>query len=236
MFQETLLESAPLNRKRERWPMAVAVTLEAIVCSALIALPLLSSGVIPVAAHPPVFVPINDPPRVKRGPTDTQPAGGSRGAVAPIEVDTLATNRVHPCFLNCPETVKDQGESNVDTNFNFANRELPRELANCATCRSSGPTGPARITSTLDPGSLVYRVEPVYPRTAAIIRLHGVVRLHAIIATDGTIQSLNVIDGHPLLAQAAREAVRQWRYRPYILNGRPVEVETMITINFKGPE
>jgi protein TonB len=63
-----------------------------------------------------------------------------------------------------------------------------------------------------------------------------VVKLHAIIATDGTIQSLNVIDGPPLLAEAAREAVRQWRYRPYILNGRPVEVETLITVNFKAPD
>jgi protein TonB len=71
---------------------------------------------------------------------------------------------------------------------------------------------------------------------AAIIRAHGVVKLHAIIATDGTIQSLNVIDGPPLLAEAAREAVRQWRYRPYILNGRPVEVETMITVNFKASD
>jgi len=71
---------------------------------------------------------------------------------------------------------------------------------------------------------------------AGIIRAHGVVRLHAIIATDGTIQSLNVIEGPPLLAEAAKEAVRQWRYRPYILNGRPVEVETMITVNFKGTD
>jgi len=148
---------------------------------------------------------------------------------------TLATNRMNLCFLNCPETAKDISEPSADPNFRGANRELPGDLVNCATCRGSGPAGPARI-SMLSPGSLVYRVEPVYPRPAAIIRLHGVVRLHAIIATDGTIQSLNVIDGPPLLAEAAREAVRQWRYRPYILNGRPVEVETMITVNFKAPD
>jgi periplasmic protein TonB len=59
------------------------------------------------------------------------------------------------------------------------------------------------------------------------------VRLHAIIARDGTIQSLNVISGHPLLASAALDAVRQWRYRPYLLNGEAVEVETFITVNFR---
>ncbi len=68
---------------------------------------------------------------------------------------------------------------------------------------------------------------------AELTHTRGIVRLHAIIATDGTIQSLNVIDGPPLLIVAARDAVRQWRYRPYILNGQPVEVETMITVNFK---
>jgi TonB family protein len=149
---------------------------------------------------------------------------------------TLATNRMHPCFLNCPETAKDTSGPIADITFRVDSRELPRDLANCVTCRGSGPTGPARITSNLSPGSLLYRVEPVYPKIAAIIRAHGVVKLHAIIATDGTIQSLNVIDGPPLLAEAAREAVRQWRYRPYILNGRPVEVETMITVNFKAPD
>ena len=234
MFHETLLESAPLGRKRKRWPMAVAVSLEAIVCGALIALPLLSSGVIPVAAHPPDVVTLNPPPRIEHRPPEDQPASRGRGAVSHIEVVTLPTNRLHPCFLNCPERAKDISEPSADPTVGVGNRELPSELANC--CRGSGPTGPARITSNLSPGSLLYRVEPVYPKMAAIIRAHGVVKLHAIIATDGTIQSLNVIEGHPLLAEAAREAVRQWRYRPYILNGRPVEVETMITVNFKAPD
>src|SRR5215472_16986706 len=107
MFHETLLESAPLGRKRKRWPMAVAVTLEAIVCTALIALPLLSSGVIPVAAHPPDVVTLNPPPHIERVPTGAEPAGGGRGAVSHVEVVTFPTNRLHPCFLNCPETTKD---------------------------------------------------------------------------------------------------------------------------------
>ncbi len=63
--------------------------------------------------------------------------------------------------------------------------------------------------------------------------IQGQVKLHAIIARDGSIQSLNAITGHPLLVRAAVEAVEQWRYRPYVLNGEAVEVETFITVNFR---
>jgi TonB family protein len=93
--------------------------------------------------------------------------------------------------------------------------------------------GPKRITSQLSEGQLVNRVEPVYPHIAAISGIQGEVKLHAIIARDGRIQSLSAVSGHPLLVRAALEAVEQWRYRPYVLNGEAVEVETLITVNFK---
>jgi protein TonB len=77
------------------------------------------------------------------------------------------------------------------------------------------------------------RVEPVYPHIAIVTGVQGQVKLHAIIARDGSIQSLNVISGPPLLIHAATDAVSQWRYRPYVLNGEAVEVETFITVNFR---
>ncbi len=92
---------------------------------------------------------------------------------------------------------------------------------------------PKRVPiSDLSPGQLINRVEPVYPRMAGITGVQGEVKLHAIIARDGSIMSLSVISGHPLLVRAAQDAVRQWRYRPYYLNGDAVEVETFITVNF----
>jgi protein TonB len=93
--------------------------------------------------------------------------------------------------------------------------------------------GPKRIISRLTEAQLVNRVEPVYPHIAALSNIQGQVKLHAIIARDGSIQSLNAISGHPLLVRAALEAVEQWRYRPYVLNGEAVEVETFITVNFR---
>jgi len=81
-------------------------------------------------------------------------------------------------------------------------------------------------------GDIIRKVQPTYPPLARSARIQGTVVLQAVISTQGTIENLRVVTGHPLLAPAAIEAVRQWRYRPYILNNDPVEVETQITVNF----
>lgn len=79
---------------------------------------------------------------------------------------------------------------------------------------------------------LVRRVEPRYPPLARSARIQGTVELRAIIARDGSIQSLEALSGHPLLVPAAMEAIQQWRYQPTLLNGQPVEVETRISVIF----
>jgi protein TonB len=81
-------------------------------------------------------------------------------------------------------------------------------------------------------GDLIHKVQPAYPPLARTARIQGVVVLQAVISKQGTIENLSVLTGHPMLTAAAIEAVRQWRYRPYILNNEPVEVETQITVNF----
>ena len=81
-------------------------------------------------------------------------------------------------------------------------------------------------------GSLIRRVEPVYPPLARNARIQGSVVLEAVISKVGTIENLRLLSGHPMLVTAAIEAVRQWRYKPYILNDEAIEVETQITVNF----
>jgi protein TonB len=81
-------------------------------------------------------------------------------------------------------------------------------------------------------GNLIYRAQPIYPPLARAARIQGTVLLRAIISRTGTIENLQMISGHPMLVGAAMDAVRQWRYRPYILNGDPVEVETQVTVKF----
>jgi protein TonB len=77
---------------------------------------------------------------------------------------------------------------------------------------------------------LIHRIEPVYPILAKQTHRSGRVELRAIIGTDGTIQSLHIVSGDPLFYESAREAVSQWRYRPTVLNGEPVEIDTFITV------
>jgi protein TonB len=91
----------------------------------------------------------------------------------------------------------------------------------------------ARISEGVQEAMLIHRVEPRYPPLAVQTRLQGTVHLHAIVGTNGVIRDLQLLDGHILLGRAALEAVAQWRYRPTILNGEPVEVDTYITVVFK---
>ena len=91
---------------------------------------------------------------------------------------------------------------------------------------------PVAVISQIVEGMLIYRVQPVYPQTAIITRVQGSVTLRAIIGRDGTIQHLRAESGPPMLVPAALDAVRQWRYRPFYLNGQAVEVETQVTVNF----
>ena len=82
----------------------------------------------------------------------------------------------------------------------------------------------------IDPALLLERVEPLYPALARQIHRDGRVELHAIISTDGTIESLEVVSGDALFYQSALDAVRRWRYRATFLNGQAVEVDTYITV------
>jgi protein TonB len=92
------------------------------------------------------------------------------------------------------------------------------------------PTRPQLIHTQLDPAMLRHRVEPVYPTLAIQTHKEGRVELRAIIATDGTIKSLQIVSGDPIFYTSAKEAVEQWIYKPTILNGKPVEIDTFITV------
>jgi protein TonB len=89
-----------------------------------------------------------------------------------------------------------------------------------------------RVSQGVTQGMVIHRVQPTYPPLARTARVQGAVQLAAVIGKDGAVQNLHVLSGHPLLTQAALDAVKQWRYKPYILNGEPVEVDTQITVNF----
>ncbi len=95
------------------------------------------------------------------------------------------------------------------------------------------PRGPIEVSQISELALLIHKVEPVYPALAKLTRKEGTVQLHAIISREGKVVNLEVLSGDMLLVQSAREAVSQWRFRPTVLNGQPVEVETYITVVFR---
>jgi protein TonB len=90
-----------------------------------------------------------------------------------------------------------------------------------------------RVSQGVSRGLLTYRVEPTYPPLARQAHIQGTVVLTAIIDKNGSIENLQLVSGHPILAPAAIEAVKQWRYKPFLLSGQPFEVETTVTVNFQ---
>lgn len=106
--------------------------------------------------------------------------------------------------------------------------------SNLAAVPKLAPVTPqrVRISQGVTRGLLVHRVEPTYPTLAKAARVQGTVVLTAIISKEGEIENLQLVEGHPMLVPAALSAVKQWRYKPYLLNGQPVEVETTITVTF----
>ena len=104
-----------------------------------------------------------------------------------------------------------------------------------AVARPPKTAAPVRIRAggVVVLGEPIHRVEPRYPRIAIAARISGTVELEGVVAVDGRIRELTVKKGHPILAPAALEAVRQWIYRPTTLNGEPVEVISPITVTFR---
>ncbi len=89
-----------------------------------------------------------------------------------------------------------------------------------------------RVGGNVQRANLIRQVRPRYPALAKQARIQGTVILEAIISKQGSVENLRVVKGHPLLIQSALNAVKQWRYKPTVLNGVPVEVITRITVNF----
>jgi periplasmic protein TonB len=92
--------------------------------------------------------------------------------------------------------------------------------------------GPLRVGGSVMQASLIRQPMPIYPQIAKTAHISGTVVLHAIIGTDGTVQNLEYVSGPPLLMHAAMDAVRQWRYKPTMLNGEPTAVDTTVSVVF----
>lgn len=232
MFTETLLDSSPRARKSKRWPMATAFIVEAAAAGLAVLLPLLSTGVIPVHARDVITTPVHS---VRMEDRSSRSSSRSTTRTSGTMIVQLME---HPNAVPFGRPMNNSSEPVPVAPGPAAGgpEAIPDGLwnGNYLPPRPPAPEWPRRI-SVLSEAQLVRKVEPVYPHIAVAAGISGTVKLHALIGTDGAVEDLNVVSGHPLLAQAALDAVRQWRYRPYVLNGHPIEVETFITVVFHKP-
>jgi TonB family protein len=112
---------------------------------------------------------------------------------------------------------------------------LPIFVASSAAAQVSSPQR-VRVSETIVQGLMTKKVSPVYPPLARQARIQGLVVMKVLISKTGDVENIQLVSGHPILAPSAIEAVKQWKYKPYLLNGEPVEVETNVTVNFTLPD
>jgi protein TonB len=248
MFERSFIETGfNATNNRGRWAALASMALQAALVSVLILLPLMFTEALPRLFNVAELTPPAPPaPRGGGG----RPVGERRRV--PMN-DVAADARIHEP-REIPNSIERGGheEAAPYTDMDTLGRSegplgpgVPDGVFS-----STGTVPPVLVATTRPPmsprpeekriavsegvleGLLVHRVVPDYPVLARKAQIQGEVMLHAVISRDGTIEGLRMMSGHPLLAKAAVDAVQQWRYRPYMLNRQPVEVETEITVRF----
>ena len=241
IFADAMLETSWAQRSRRSLTTLTSFGLEAVVIGLLLLLPLLRTVGLPSARALPTPVswgapPPVRPPQSQHVTTVVQSNLADNVLIAPREVprQVAMIQEAVP-----PPQVSFNTDSGVEGGTGEGRRggvwgSLNDSLSHVAPPPVLAPTPrvPVFRPSHLLEGSLIRRVTPIYPPLARSARIQGAVVLFASISKAGTIDNLRAISGHPMLIPAAIEAVSQWRYRPYILNNEPIEVETQITVNF----
>ena len=240
MFADCMLDASWTHGSHRGWTTLTSFGLQAVAIGVLLLLPLLKSAGVPVVRRT-VSLPISDAGPAPE-PVRRRASRGTSPQVSPNVAHFVAPGRVPPTIVMTDDGMRppEFGEpcsAGCDTNLPGTApgvQEFPILLSGnwSALPTPPMPAHPSFRTSRMLEGSLVRRVRPDYPPLARAARIQGEVVLFAIIGKQGMIENLRVLRGHPMLVAAAIEAVRQWRYRPYILNGEPIEVETEITVNF----
>jgi protein TonB len=238
MFADSLLDSHWTNRSRRGWTTLASFALQALGVGIVVFLPLLYTEGLPRLHLVSVGAPIGPPPG-QRAPTNQRPAIGRQQNVlrpnnfsAPPMIPRWISRDRDPApaeeAFACPTCVP--GGTAAPGVHNWVIDSIGRDIA--VVPPAPKPVAhPPRVSRMME-GNLIYKVQPAYPPMARSARIQGAVVVRAIISRSGAIENLQVLAGHPLLVKAAIDAVSQWRYRPYILNDEPVEVETQITVNF----
>lgn len=234
MFAESLLESVPHSGHRAAWTKLVSAMAQSLAVAALLAVPLLHLERLQLIAPPPSI----QMTAVEQPPTTPQARSGGSLITARLPVQQIVQpNHIPSQIAQLHDRRQDAEPASVGLGCNpacgpsaaFTNIFTPGALM--ADIRPPRPSHPIPV-SEMQLGALVHKVLPAYPQIAKSAGIQGTVLLSALIGKDGRVESVTVLSGHPMLVRAAEDAVRQWQYRPYILNHEPVTVQTSITVHF----
>jgi len=236
MFEDSLIESGNRLKTKRGLTTSFTFVMEIILVGVMVLIPLLFTEALPKAQLLTGLVAPPPPP-----PPPPPPA-------AVIKVVKIQTNMINDQLrtpTKIPKKIEIIKEEEVPPQMAGVVGGVPGGIpggtmngviggiANSAAIvpKIATPTR-VRVSQGVTSGLLIVHPQPTYPPLAKQARISGAVVLQAEISKDGSIQNLHVISGHPMLIQNALEAVKRWKYKPYILNGEPVEVETQITVNF----
>ena len=240
MFAENIVvESSWQQRTRRGWTTLTSFVLQAVMIGLLLLIPLLQTAGVPLGRALPTPISWGAPPAARPPITHEH--------VNVVNQSDLADNRlIEPRSIPHHIAMIDESVPPPQVSYNSG----PGVEGSTGTGSADGvwkalgsarpavvlPIAPGTVrpfrTSYILEGSLIRRVQPIYPPLARTARIQGPVILAAVISKEGTMEHVQAISGHPMLVPAAVAAVSQWRYKPYILNGEAIEVETQITVNF----
>jgi protein TonB len=235
MFEDSLIESSGRIKTKRKWTTMLTIALQFMLVGVLILIPLIYTEALPksmittflVAPPPP---PPPPPPvqqiKVTRIETELDNGALRTPTKIPEKIKIVKEEEAPPSagagvVGGVSGGVPGGGMGGVIGGLLGGTANIPKVTLNRV-----------RVSGGVVEGNLIHKVVPPYPALAKTARIQGQVVLHAIISKQGNVENLNVMSGHPMLVQSALDAVKQWKYRPYILNGEPVEVETTITVNF----
>ena len=241
MFEDSLLESSGRLRTKRKWTTVLSLALQCLLIGVMILVPLIYTEALPRQQLMTFLVAPPPPP-----PPPPPPAAMPVRVVKVVQTDIINGQLRTPTKI--PEKVAMIKEEAAPPPMTTAGviGGVPGGVPGgslggvmggiigntpVAVPKVAMPTR-VRVSAGVQQGNLISQVRPTYPAIAKSARIQGAVVLQAEISKQGTIENLRVISGHPMLVQNALDAVKQWRYKPYLLNGEPVPVETTITVNF----
>ncbi len=234
MFEDCLVESqtAPISTTKQ-WTAIGSVIVQSAIATLLVVLPLLHPERLPLHFEPPrLLAPISPRPVVHIRPVAASSGSTSVAALPSASHVSLISG------LRGNNPIQDPGPEPIVSLAGMGSGALPDTFVATGhtTAVAVAPTRPAKplnVSGGVSAGMLLTPIRPIYPAMARAAHIDGTVIVEAVISRTGAIESLNVISGPALLRQAAVEAIQPARYRPYRLNGEPVDVQTTITVNFR---